>query len=235
MSISIIIPVYNEAQSVGVVIERLYAALPGEQVEVCVVDDGSTDRTARVLEQLAQRYPLRMLRHPVNAGKGAAVRSGLAAATGEIVVVQDADLEYDPQELTAVVQAFVPGVDAVFGSRMMHGVQGGYTHYVVGGKALNAWVNFLFKSSLTDAYTGVKAVRRSVLLALQLSATGFELEAEIVCKLLARRARIVEVPVRYTPRTFAEGKKIRPWDAWSGARMALRIFLNTKHTQGREH
>lgn len=228
MIVSVVIPIFNEASSVAKVVERLFAALPEHTLEVLAVDDGSTDGTDRILTRLAEQYPIRILRHAQNAGKGVAVRTGLAAASGEVVVVQDADLEYDPQDLSAVLAAFAPGVDAVFGSRMMQGVQGGYAHYVVGGKLLNAWVNILFGASLTDAYTGVKAVRRSVLQDLALRASGFELEAEIVCKLLARQCSIREVPVRYAPRTFAEGKKIRALDAWKGARLALSIFLHRK-------
>lgn len=232
MNISVIIPVYNEAASLRAVVERLFAVLHDWQLEVIAVDDGSTDGTKAVLEQLMEEYPLQLVYHGANQGKGAAVRSGIARATGEIVVVQDADQEYDPRDLHAVLAAFVPGVDAVFGSRMMRGVQGGYSHYVVGGKLLNAWVNLLFGSTLTDAYTGVKAIRRSVLVLLELRATGFELEAEIACKLLAQKARIVEVPVRYTPRTFAQGKKIRARDAWRGIRMAWSVYMRRKNIQG---
>lgn len=224
MKISVIIPVYNEATLLRAVVERLFAVLQGWQLEVIAVDDGSTDGTKAVLEQLVEEYPLQLVHHEANQGKGAAVRSGIDAAIGDVVVVQDADLEYDPAELVTVLAALSPEVDAVFGSRMIAGVQGGYLHYILGGKLLNAWVNFLFNASLTDAYTGMKVVRAPVLRELMLSATGFELEAELVCALLARNARIVEVPVSYTPRTFAEGKKIRARDAWGGMRMAWKVY-----------
>lgn len=225
MKLTVVIPVYNERKTLSTVVERVFDALQGAEVEVLVVDDGSTDGSRELLQELAKRYPLTVLVHAHNQGKGAAVRTALAAAGGEAVVIQDADLEYDPHELPRVYAALQPGVDAVFGSRMMERVQGGYAHYVLGGKLLNAWVNLLFRASLTDAYTGVKLVRTATLRGLGLASHGFEFEAELVCTLLAARARIVEVPVRYVPRTFAEGKKIRARDAWKGVATAWKVFV----------
>ncbi|MBP9686618.1 MAG: glycosyltransferase family 2 protein [Candidatus Doudnabacteria bacterium] len=225
MKLTVVIPVYNERKTLSTVVERVFDALQDLEVEVLVVDDGSTDGSGELLQELAARYPISAFIHKSNKGKGAAVRTGLAVAHGEAVVIQDADLEYDPRELLLVLAALQPGVDAVFGSRMMERVQGGYTHYVWGGKLLNAWVNFLFRARLTDAYTGVKLVRTAVLRELRLASHGFEFEAELVCMLLATGANIVEVPVRYVPRTFAEGKKIRARDAWKGVAMVWNVFL----------
>ncbi len=229
MKLTVIIPVFNEQATVKELLYRVCTAntLTWEK-EVIVVNDGSTDDTAKILEQAGSDYVFKIIRHRDNLGKGAAVRSGLGVATGDVVLIQDADLEYDPSEYVTLLNALEPNVDAVFGSRMQKGVQGGYWHYILGAKFLNGFINFLFWTKLTDVYTCYKLIRTNILRSLALSSNGFELESELVSKLLARKACIQEVSISYAPRTFKDGKKIRGIDAIKGVLTALEIWIRLK-------
>jgi len=213
--LSVVIPVYNEAKWIEPLIRKVLDS-PVEK-EVVIVDDGSTDGTRDILARLQREWPIRVILQPRNQGKGAAGRAGFTVASGDILLVQDADLEYDPADFPAVIEPIRRGeADAVMGSRfLMHKPQffhqNGdlfFTHYL--GNLTIIWLtNLLYGFRATDYEGCYKAVSRAVLQEIPLTANGFELDNELICKLLRRRWRIVEVPINYTPRVYAEGKKIR--------------------------
>ena len=219
MHLSIIVPVYNEEQFIIPVLEGLaFLELPVSR-EIIVVDDASEDRT---FERLRERPNLwdHLERHPCNMGKGAAVRTGIDLARGDILAVKDADLEQSPDDLPRLLEPILAGrADAVIGTRYsdlgQRDVQ--YGLYYLGGRAMSVLANFLFGSSLTDVYCGYKVFRRETVHPSRLRSTGFEIEAELVSHFLRNGARVEEIPIYYNPRTFQEGKKIRGLDAVRGA------------------
>jgi glycosyltransferase involved in cell wall biosynthesis len=197
----VLIPVYNEARSVAGLIERV-KAVPVNK-EIVVVDDCSKDGTGDVLRSIPG---IRLFAHERNQGKGAAIRTALSHASGDVVIIQDADLEYDPAEYPAILAPFsTPGVEAVYGSRFR-----GDSQFLFLSKMANYFLtcltNLLFGGRITDMETCYKAIRRPLFQSLGLTADRFEIEPEITAKLLRRRCRIAEVPIRYRART--EGKKI---------------------------
>jgi glycosyltransferase involved in cell wall biosynthesis len=184
--------------------------------------DGTGERLER-LRAAAGGGPLNIVRHPRNRGKGAAVRSGIAAASGDIILVQDADLEYDPRDYTALLAPFDdPAVLAVYGSRNMRPNGRSSFAFYWGGRLLSWVTNVLYGSRLTDEATGYKVVRTALLRDLNLKADGFEFCAELTAKLLRRGIRIHEVPISYRPRSRSEGKKIRARDGWVAILTLLR-------------
>lgn len=212
MKLSIIIPCFNEEATLGALLERVLAAGPeGIEREILVVDDGSTDRSARIAASVAENAPeVRLLSQPRNLGKGAAVRAGLAQATGDVVLVQDADLEYDPADYAALLAPFAdPEVGVVYGSRIRGSKNRSYHRYYWGGRLVTWFANLLFGTNLTDEPTGYKVLRRELLESLDLASRGFDFCAETTGKLLRRGVAIREVPIHYEPRSFEEGKKIR--------------------------
>jgi glycosyltransferase involved in cell wall biosynthesis len=223
--------VYNEARTVAEVLRRVHG-VPlslGYEKEIIVVDDGSTDDTPFIVESVAREISLRLFTHECNRGKGVAIRTALAEARGEVVLIQDADLEYDPREYGILLAALSAETAAVYGARGTKRYPKRGFHFVLGARFLTGLVNFLFGVHLTDSYTGYKLFRTEVLRSLALSATGFEFEAEVTCKLLAGGARIVEVPLaHYMPRSVAEGKKIGWRDAWRGFLTILWVWYNNK-------
>ncbi|MFA6092464.1 MAG: glycosyltransferase family 2 protein [Elusimicrobiota bacterium] len=207
--LSIVVPAYNEAKTIRSVIERLLALELPATIEVLVVDDGSTDGTCEALAGLSGER-LKILRHSVNQGKGAAIRTALAAASGEYLLVQDADLEYDPSDIGSLLEAAGKGAQAVYGSRTLRqDNRAAYRRYYWGGRLLSFCTNLLYGSRITDEPTCYKLVRTDLLRALGLTCTGFEFCPEVTGKLLRRKIPIIEVPIRYAPRTLEEGKKIR--------------------------
>ncbi len=206
MILSVIIPVFNEDATIGEIVRRVQA-VPVEK-ELVVVDDGSTDGTAACLRELRSPGVL-VITHPRNRGKGAAVRTGLQHVTGEIVLIQDADLEYDPAEYPSLIEPIARGgTDVVYGSRIRGQTQRGYLLYYLGGRLLSWFTNRLYGTKLTDVPTGYKVFRTSVLKSVPLRTDGFAFCAEITARLVERGFRIVEVPISYRPRRFREGKKI---------------------------
>ena len=203
-------PVYNEAQTIEEIIRRVTAVdIPKELV---IVDDGSTDATREKLRALPAGEGLRVIFHERNQGKGAAVRTGLAAAKGDVVVIQDADLEYDPQEFQELVKPILRGdADVVFGSRLTGGrpQRVYYFWHKVANRFLCLVLNVLYNTTLTDMETCYKMFTRPVLEGLRLQSDGFEIEPEITAKIFKRDWRVYEMPISYYGRTYKEGKKIR--------------------------
>ena len=224
--LSVIVPAFNEAGTVEAALRRV-RAVP-LRVEIIVVNDASTDGTREVLEKLAQDGLVdRVIHHDVNRGKGAAVRTGIVAATGDAVVVQDADLEYDPADLPALVGPIGAGkADAVYGSRF----QGGphrvlYFWHYVGNRVLTLLSNMFTNLNLTDLETCYKLVRTDLIKRLPLSSNRFGFEVEITARLAQARARIWEMPISYSGRTYAEGKKITWRDGFAALFHILRYNL----------
>ena len=214
--LSVVIPAYNEERFIGTLLEKIKAvdlAPLGLTMELIVVDDCSKDRTAAIVEAVPG---VRLIRQPKNAGKGRAVRAGIEAAHGDLLIIQDADLEYDPQDYIPMLRALLDGrADIVYGSRYLgrgrHDNQSLAAY--LGGRSLSL-VAWLFTGTfLTDTVTAFKLFRRQDIAALPLETSGFELDHEITSRMLARGKTIVEVPIRYYPRSREEGKKIglRDW------------------------
>jgi glycosyltransferase involved in cell wall biosynthesis len=224
--ISIIVPVYNEADTIADVIDRLLTIpLPAPR-EIIVINDGSRDGTRRALDRLAGTNPaLTILHHDVNQGKGAAVRLGFARAQGTIVAIQDADLELDPVQLAGLVAPILDGAtDVVYGSRFLQGRPKAPGLTIVANRTLTWCTNLLFGSSLTDMETCYKVMRTSVAQSLPLSANRFDIEPEITAQLLLARHAIVERPVTFSPRSRAAGKKIR----WRDGYVALATLIRCR-------
>ncbi len=210
MKITILIAVYNEERYIGQLLKRVCAR--PEPSEIVVVNDGSRDNTLSVLEaMLSQDARIRIFSLPRNSGKGAAVREGIARAAGDVVIIQDADLEYAPEDYPQLIAPFNdPAVKVVYGSRRLRKENKfSYLSFAAGGILLTVLTNILYFSSITDEPTGYKAFRAEVLKGLRLTSTGFEFCPEVTAKVLKKGIGIHEVPISYSPRTLAEGKKIR--------------------------
>ena len=227
--LSILVPLYNEEEFVSPLLEQVVAApLPlGMEREIIVVDDGSSDGSSEAAEEIARRHPQQILviRHEVNRGKGAAIRTALERATGEFCVIQDADLEYDPREYARLLKPLLEGVaDAVYGSRFM--IVGErrvlYFWHSIGNRMLTTLCNVFADVNLTDMETCYKAFRTSLIQSIPLRSDRFGLEPEITIKLSQRQARIYETPISYHGRTYEEGKKIRFRDALQAFWVILR-------------
>ena len=212
MKLSVVIPVFNEAATIRDLVKLVMDADAGIGKELVLVDDCSTDGTGDVLKQLAIEHPeWRILFHSVNQGKGAALRTGFAAATGDLVIVQDADLEYDPREYPLLLGPILDGrADVVFGSRFL----GGGPHRVcffwhsLGNRLLTTFSNMMTNLNLTDMEVCYKVFRREVLRGIVLKENRFGFEVEITAKVARGRWRIYEVPISYYGRSYEEGKKI---------------------------
>lgn len=230
MKLSIVIPVYNERSLLPTVVERVRAVpLPeGLDREIILIDDRSTDGSREWLQDLAREQPDIIVRfHEANRGKGAALRTGFAEAGGDVIVVQDADLEYDPREYPRLLQPIIDGrADVVFGTRFL-----GETHRVlyywhsVGNWLLTTLSNMLSNLNLTDMECCYKMFRREILEQIVLQEDRFGFEPEVTAKVARLRCRIYEVPVSYSGRTYAEGKKINWKDGFSALRCILRYNL----------
>jgi len=210
VKVSIVIPCYNEKDTIEKIVEAVHNA-PLENKEIIVVDDCSEDGTQTLLRDKVAPMVDRIINHPVNRGKGAALRSGFAAATGDLILVQDADLEYSPDDYPVLLEPLMSGkADAVFGSRFM----GGRPHrvlffwHMVGNRFLTLLSNMFTNLNLTDVETGYKAFKASLIKSIELEEDRFGVEPEIIAKLAQRGCRVYEVGISYSGRTYKEGKKI---------------------------
>ncbi|MCM8816556.1 MAG: glycosyltransferase family 2 protein [Candidatus Omnitrophica bacterium] len=204
MRISILIPVYNEQNTISEIIQKV--SLLKIEKEIIVIDDGSKDDTPQILKRLlADNKEIKTVFHSKNKGKGAAIRSGLKKATGEYVIIQDADLELDPLDIIKLVDAVSDRCGVVYGSRFLSNQRVPLLSYVA-NRFLTFLTNFFYGSNLTDMETCYKLVKKEILLSLNLKSRRFEIEPEITCKILKRGYKIKEIPISYTPRK--EGKKI---------------------------
>jgi len=216
--LSVIVPVYNEVKTIRQILEKINSV--GIDKEIIVVDDGSGDGTDKVLREI-KYLNLKVIHHSGNRGKGAAFLTGLANATGEFVIIQDADLEYDPTEYVKLIDEFnKDGADIVLGVRFTEGYHGLLIPRL-GNRFLTGLLNLLFGAQLNDFLTCYKLLRRDTLNKLNLKSKGFGVDTEIVSKILKRKLKIKQVAVSYKPRNYAEGKKIKWYD---GIRAILSII-----------
>jgi glycosyltransferase involved in cell wall biosynthesis len=229
VKLSIIIPVYNEEQTIGTVVERVRAVDLGDiEKEIIVANDGSSDGTQRAIEAVPAddgKTRMRVFESPINLGKGAAIRLGLKYATGDVILIQDADLELDPNEYGALLAPIIAGESVVYGSRFLRPVAGISRRTRLANHLLTWLTNVLYLCRLTDMETGYKVFRRDVLQRIRLRAVGFDFEPELTAKLLLAGYRIVEVPISYNPRRRDEGKKIRWFDGLDAAYLLVKCRL----------
>jgi glycosyltransferase involved in cell wall biosynthesis len=214
MKLSVIVPVYNEKNTIQEILKRVLKMQLAD--EIVVVDDGSTDGTREILANFFHQEPFRVILHEKNQGKGAAIRTGLQVVRGDVILIQDADLEYDPREYPNLLKPIQEGVaDVVFGSRFLGAPRRPILFWnMVANKILTLVTNILYNNILTDMETGYKVFRREVIEGIRLRANRFDFEPEFTAKILKRKVRIFEVPIAFYPRDYSEGKKIRMRDAF---------------------
>ena len=223
--ISIIVPVYNEARTVSAVLDRLQVIELPIGREIVAVNDGSTDGTREVLERYAAVPGITVVHADRNAGKGSAIRIGLAMARGDIIAIQDADLELDPAQLADLVTPILDGrTDVVYGSRFLAGRPDAPWLTIAANRFLTGVTNLLYRARVTDMETCYKVMRTGIAQSLGLEANRFDIEPEITAKLLRRGHRIVEIPVRFEPRSRAAGKKI----GWRDGLTAVAVLVRQR-------
>ena len=214
MNLSVVIPVYNEADHIREILKRVQATKLAK--EIIVVDDASKDGTRDILKKLDGKGKIRVVLHERNQGKGAAVVTGLNAAKGDILLIQDADLEYDPRDYPALLQPIREGIaDVVYGSRFQGGPHRvAMFWHLVANQLLTLMTNILYNTILTDMETGYKVFRRKVIENMNIRAKRFNFEPEFTAKVLKQKYRIFEVPISFNPRDYSQGKKIKLTDAF---------------------
>lgn len=228
MKLSVIIPVYNEEETIEKVIKKVEAVRINK--EIIIVNDGSTDRTGEILKKYEKKHKLI---HKENEGKGSAVIRGLKESTGNIIIIQDADLEYDPSDYPKIINPIMKGEsEVVYGTRIfankgnLKKQKFTYASHYIGNKILTVLTNVLYGTKLTDMETGYKAFTKKALKGITLTAKGFELEPEITSKILKKGIKIKEMPIKYYSRSFKEGKKINYKDGIKAAYYLIRYKIS---------
>lgn len=225
--LSVVMPVFNERATLREAVERFLKTELPIPAELIVVDDGSTDGSLGSVADLAMRDRVRLIRRAMNSGKGAAIRTGIETALGDLLTILDGDLEYNPDDLGLLLRPLLDGeARVVYGTRAFGSHTAFSFWYVIGNKAVNLWASMLFNVWLSDVYTCLKLAPTSMWRALDLRSDGFRIEAEVTGKFLSRGERIFEVPISYHARTRSEGKKIRAGDGLAGLGEFLRIRLS---------
>jgi glycosyltransferase involved in cell wall biosynthesis len=214
MNLSVVVPVYNEVANLPEILKRVKATRLA--TEIIVVDDGSQDGSRQLLSRLDGKARVRVVLHEKNRGKGAAVRTGIEAAHGDVILIQDADLEYNPMDYPVMLQPIKDGIaDVVYGSRFLGGPRRAVMFWhAVANQLLTLMTNVLYNAILSDMETGYKVFRREVTAGMTLRANRFDFEPEFTAKVLKRKYRIYEVPISFNPRDYSEGKKIKLQDAF---------------------
>ena len=215
MKLSIIIPVFNEEKTLEELVRRVKKTKLDRRIskEIIIINDGSTDKTKQILIKLSSENKIRVFTHKKNLGKGAAVRKGIKESTGEIILIQDADLEYSPYDYPKLLEPIISKkAQIVYGNRMWLGVKPEFYFSFLGNRLLTGFTNLLFGSQLSDVFVCYKAFRKEVLKGIELKSNGFNIEIELTAKFLKKKIKIQEIPISYQGRSWNEGKKISFWD-----------------------
>ena len=237
MKLSIIIPIYNEQKTLEQALEQIFklnlenfsskgGSSSGWEKEIIVINDGSTDDSLKILNNLKDKYNFNLISHEKNLGKAEALRSGFKNATGNLTIIQDADLEYDPNDWPKLLDLFKnPEIKIVYGSRNLIPRSKSYKHYAWGVSFLTWLVNILFKTRLTDIYTCTKIFKSDIAKNLKLDSQNFDIEVEITIKILKQKIKIQELPINYYPRSHKDGKKINFKDGITGLISIFKYWL----------